>query len=651
MSTVLELKEKIKGLRERIRVEKENLEIFLPHIESLKNNKKGIAKQIEGLLSQISDLKESIRTIDENIWDAEQHLRKYKEQIIRWEQELAEMERQLARAEAEERAIYVLLEKTKEFDDVTKNAAWRQFIFPYQTIGAKQMAAVGKGFLGDKRGLGKTIQSVAYIDMLQAKRVLYLVPKKFAANLRREVSRWTPRRPIFYLPEYKRTQWGFLLEGIGHADNFVVVANLEAWRRDEALVNSFKLTAFDTVIVDEAHYINNSSTLSYKGVKRIVEESYLCPSCKRPTTLVKAGNALMIGCGLCGFFLPAEEEDQFKSVKNVLLMTGSGIVNRPTDLWSLLHLLDPKGFPKLNSFQADFATQFSNNMWGWKRGAEERLTQQLGLRYLSRTRESAGVEVPPQTVQEVEFEFNRHDYPQQYAIYKEVEKAFALMLESGDVMTIPEIVARITRLRQILTWPEGIEFKDPDTKQVVHRVGVRESVKIDRAMELIEELIEGGERVVLFSKFKAPLKELNRRLEEKNISSVVYVGGTDDFLQDQILKDFDARTASKTNPAWQVLLATFSMAGESVNFNAATSAIFLDREWNPAKEDQAMGRIQRIGQLKETTVFILHAINTIDEWMRTLIEQKAGVIAGFEDAAALQRQLLSAMRETRVEDD
>lgn len=268
---------------------------------------------------------------------------------------------------------------------------------------------------------------------------------------------------------------------------------------------------------------------------------------------------------------------------------------------------------------------------------------------LSRTRESAGVQVPPQTVQYIEFEFDEATHARQMRLYRELEDRFVLKLNDEEVMPVTEIIAQITRLRQILTWPDGIEFveKDPETKEVISRKTVQcpESVKIDRAVELIQELVDGGERIVLFSKFTAPLDELNNRLATKGIPAAVYTGKTDQFLRDQIQLDFDARTASKTNPAWKVLLATFSSAGESVNFNAATSCVFLDREWNPAKEDQAAGRLQRIGQENETTVFILHCRQTIDGWMRKLVSNKAEMIEGFENAAAMTRELLTAIRE------
>lgn len=642
-----EIRGRIAEIERRIKEEKDAKELFLPMLDSLKLQGKSIRAAIELLNKQIEERRVELFDLQRNMRDSENQITLINDTIHNLELELAQLQRELARAEAEENAYRRLMLETEEFDRITANAPWREAAFPHQITGARQMAAMRKGFLGDKRGLGKTLQSVAYCDMLKSQRILYILPKKFTGNLYREVTRWGGNRMIVHLSDFKRDLWIPILNGLARAPEFTVIINLEAWRRDTEILRTLARMCFDTLIVDEAHYINNSATNAYKGVKALTTAANKCPNCDSTTPVEHIREAGMWGCHECSYF--SDNKEEFRSIKNILLMTGSGIINRPGDLWALLHLLDEEGFPKLKTFLQDFCTQITQNFWGWKRGAEERLTEKLGLRYLSRTRESAGVQVPPQTTQYIEFEFDEETHGKQMRLYRELEDRFILRLNDEEVMPVTEIIAQITRLRQILTWPDGIEFveKDPDTKEVISRMKVScpESVKIDRAVELIQELIDGGERVVLFSKFTAPLDELERRLARKGIPAAVYTGKTDQFLRDQIQLDFDVRTAHKTNPAFKVLLATFSSAGESVNFNAATSCVFLDREWNPAKEDQAAGRIQRIGQESETTVFILHCRQTIDGWMRKLVANKAEMIDGFENAAEMTRELLSAIHD------
>lgn len=652
-----EIKLRIQEVEAAIKREEESKDLFRPFLESLKLQATGFEKAIEALYAKMQELRELIAgnkaeldNVKANMQNSLRELNRIDSTIANLRLQLDELRRELARAEAEENAYRRLMLETEEFDRITADAPWREAVFKHQIIGAKQMAAMKKGFLGDKRGLGKTLQSVAYSDMLQAQRILYILPKKFTGNLYREVSRWAGNRMIVHLSDFKRDLWIPILNGLAKAPEFTVIINLEAWRRDNSILRVLARMQFDTMIIDEAHYINNSATAGYKGVKALAFAPNKCPNC--PTSIIPEHikEAKRWGCTQCGYF--STEVSEFQSIQNLLVMTGSGIINRPGDLWALLHLLDPVAFPSLKFFLRDFCVQFGQNTWGWKYGAEERLTSQLGLRYLSRTRETAGVQVPPQTTQYIEFDFEQEEYGRQWRLYRELEENFILRLNGEEVMPVTEIIAQLTRLRQIMTWPHGIEFveKDPDTKEVISRRKVEcpESVKVDQAVKLIHELVDGGERVVLFSKFTAPLYELENRLTMSGIPTAVYTGQTDDFTRNQIQLDFDVRTAHPTNPAFKVLLATFSSAGESVNFNAATSCIFLDREWNPAKEDQAAGRIQRIGQENETTVFILHARGTIDGWMRRLVSNKAEMIEGFENAAEVSRELLEAIREEQA---
>jgi non-specific serine/threonine protein kinase len=98
-------------------------------------------------------------------------------------------------------------------------------------------------------------------------------------------------------------------------------------------------------------------------------------------------------------------------------------------------------------------------------------------------------------------------------------------------------------------------------------------------------------------------------------------------------------------PKWQVLLANYKSGGVGLNFTAATETIIMDREWNPGKEDQAFGRTDRLGQTVHTNVHNLRVLRTIDGWMDGLIDEKANLIDGFNEATKpLNTQLLDALK-------
>jgi SNF2 family DNA or RNA helicase len=202
---------------------------------------------------------------------------------------------------------------------------------------------------------------------------------------------------------------------------------------------------------------------------------------------------------------------------------------------------------------------------------------------------------------------------------------------------------------------------------VVFSVGdeVRESIKLDKIIKydvtgelqgLIPEFTEDGDkelgsRVVVFSQFKGPLAELERRLKTAGISVVRFDGDTPDDIRNQAKLDFDRKFCEQPDYnegngyKWQVILCNYKTGGVGLNFTAATEMIILDEEWNPGKADQAFGRIDRMGQTEETNVHILRIANSIDSWMVKLNEQKKEIIDGFESSASnVASDLLTAMK-------
>ena len=234
-------------------------------------------------------------------------------------------------------------------------------------------------------------------------------------------------------------------------------------------------------------------------------------------------------------------------------------------------------------------------------------------------------------------------------------------------MDVLATIALITRKRQANVWPAGIQLKDEEGN-VIFNVGdeVQESIKIDKCINyhssddswdgLIPEFTEDGDkefgsRVVVFSQFKGPLAELERRLKLAGISVVRFDGDTPQAIRDQAKLDFDRKYCEQPDYnngqsyKWQVILCNYKTGGVGLNFTAATETIILDKEWNPGKEDQAFGRTDRLGQTEHTNVHIIRIEKTIDAWMDDINEQKANLIAGFNEVAEpLSTQLLDALK-------
>jgi len=163
---------------------------------------------------------------------------------------------------------------------------------------------------------------------------------------------------------------------------------------------------------------------------------------------------------------------------------------------------------------------------------------------------------------------------------------------------------------------------------------------------LLPEIVT-DERVVVFSQFKEPLREMARRCEKAGISATIMDGDTPDDMRNAIATNFDLKYGEE--PRWQVVLCNYRVGGVGLNFTAATQMIVLDEEWNPGKRDQAYDRIHRMGQDMPVTIHVLRARKPlppgmsagtlsgggIDMWLAGIIDQKEQIVGGFESAMDL----------------
>jgi SNF2 family DNA or RNA helicase len=479
-------------------------------------------------------------------------------------------------------------------------------------------------------------------------KVLYVCPATMVGNVIAECRRWAPHRSAVSLGGKDKATRRVLLDVMTTHNEYVVVINYEAWRKDMALIDDLIKIQFDTIVIDEAHNIKDMKSIGYRGVKRLITE------------------------GNIPFVVP---------------MTGTPILNRPQELFTLLTLVDPQRFHTLKYFLEDYCEQdHDTGKWYFRPGGLDSLAKKIAPQFLRRTKESAGIKLPPKTIIIHEVEIDKDRYPEQARCRSEMQRWGSIILDPDTKRGISAAaqIAVYTRLRQIETWPDGIKVLDPDTKEVVMQVSCQESQKIDEIINvgkpsvekplpygviditpvssqpkqyveptgLLPEVVE-EERVVIFSQFKEPLHELQRRCEIAGIRSVIMDGDTPNSVRDEVRKDFDVReTPDRTKAKWDVVLCNYKVGGVGLNFTAATQMIVLDEEWNPGKRDQAYDRIHRIGQDKPVTIHVLRARIPgawgIDVWLADLIEQKEDLVGGFMNATDMAAAALDALRKGQI---
>jgi len=318
-------------------------------------------------------------------------------------------------------------------------------------------------------------------------------------------------------------------------------------------------------------------------------------------------------------------------MKNVCFTTGTPILNSPLDIYALLHLCDPMLFARKTQFIETFCIQnYHSGKIEFRDGQLDNLKPLIAGRFIARTREDAGIVLPVQRKHIVRVDLDPHQYKKQYKIVKQLSERAQIMLDSGESMTIMHLIALITRKRQANVWPAGIELKDSEGN-VVFSGGqeVRESCKLDAAMEQILAIHAEGRRQVVFSQFSTALQGLFSMLKDAGLSVALLTGATPRKLRDEIKNNF--YLAKGEEPKWDIVLCNYKTGGTGLNLTAATATHIIDEEWNPGKRDQAYARTDRIGQELENDVYIYRIPASIDTWMSNTIHRKEQMVSAFND--------------------
>lgn len=307
-----------------------------------------------------------------------------------------------------------------------------------------------------------------------------------------------------------------------------------------------------------------------------------------------------------------------------MVMTGTGFVNRPDEIWSLLNWLDPERWSTWNGFRRHFCDEV--DMGGYKQvigvKRENRqefrdLVRELGPRNEMRVVHS-NIKEPIKVTYEVDLN------PTQRAMYDQIVRELYALDQKGTPIMSPNVLSLLNRCRQIsVATPEKIgEYYDPVKERRVQQIQLVEpSSKLDMFMDLLEELRWDDEvkhKIVVFSQFKDPLLLLEKRLEEKKVPYLHMLASHNDEQRYKMWHD------TWREPLHQVFLSTLDLGGESINLTAAQYCCFLDRSWSPRANNQAIGRVYRPGQTEAVELIYINARKTTDQRIEHLNTKKTG---------------------------
>jgi SNF2 family DNA or RNA helicase len=322
----------------------------------------------------------------------------------------------------------------------------------------------------------------------------------------------------------------------------IIITSYPLIRRD---LDYYLGDEFEYCILDEAQYIKNPDTKTAKFVKK-----------------VKSNHRLVL--------------------------TGTPIENNLIELWSIFDFILPGYLKDKKTFNKEFIKKEREN--------HEKLVRLINPFILRRKKNDVLNELPEKIVNVVYSKLNKKQERIYDSYLLDMKERLKELRDENNINTSHiEILSILTRLRQICCDP-GLFVEDYDEK----------SGKLQLLEELIDELLEGNHKILIFSQFTTMLKIISKLLKRKRIKFSYLDGQIKVDKREKVIDDF---TSGKTD----IFLISLKAGGTGLNLTEADTVIHVDPWWNPAVEDQATDRAHRIGQKDVVNVYKVITRNTIEE--------------------------------------
>lgn len=446
----------------------------------------------------------------------------------------------------------------------TLNATLR----PYQQRGFSWMyrnSRIGFGsIIADDMGLGKTLQVIAILLKLKEEKAinakhkaLVVVPTGLLTNWKAEIERFAPTLSshIFHGPARDIHQF--------EAD--VMLTTYGVLRSDHELLKKQK---WQIMVIDEAQNIKNHDTNQSKAIKSI------------PSTIRIA-------------------------------MSGTPVENRLTEFWSIMDYVNKGYLGNIKSFKEHFSDpiQVFNDEAAVTRF--RKITSPFMMRRMKS--DKSIISDLPDKVEQNQFALLTK---QQAALYEKTMQAVMAEIEGIEGVDGQSLFQRqglvlqlILALKQICNHPTNF-LKNGNFDASL-------SGKTELLFELLDSILEAGEKVLIFTQFREMGDLLQRFITDRyGECPMFYHGGCSVQERQQMVDRFQHNRADK------IFLLSLKAAGTGLNLTAAAHVIHYDLWWNPAVENQATDRAYRIGQKKNVMVHRFITKNTFEEKIDEMIQQK-----------------------------
>lgn len=465
-------------------------------------------------------------------------------------------------------------------------------------------------------GVGKTPIAIGLSTIGNFRKILVACPKSLRLEWHRQITEWTNIDPAVSRRGSTRRLEPLFYDMLGKTGfNPFFIVNYETFRtrRHLDILNDYP---FDLIILDEGHRLRNPRSKQTKGMFE---------------------------------FLGNHKDSK------LLIMTGSPIVNNPADLHTLLRMVKPETYNEMtrNEFIDKFCWTSEKIMlrcrtcrrriWrdrntpvcpycgspnlreivirkptGFRNLGE--LRQQTAPFTIRRTKKECLPWLPEKYYRRVVLDMSK----KQRELYKQMEDELFVLLDSGEPLWAPSVLAQLTRLRQLNLEPSILQVDSP-------------SSKTEFLMDVLDSM--SGQKLVIFSAFEKYAQFLHYHPDIPK--HIMIVGGTPVDERMELVRQFQEDDSIK------VAIGTLQVMGEGITLTAASNVVFTDRWWTPSTNQQAEDRLHRIGAKSAVQVILPVNERSIDDSLDKILERKKKFSQDYMEDQDIMKEVVDDLRASR----
>ena len=484
--------------------------------------------------------------------------------------------------EGELNEIITRIQSIDSFEEIPCPSSFNGKLRVYQEAALKWMGNMTKLNFGlclaDDMGLGKTIQVIAFLLYLKEKypknkgSILVVCPTSVLFNWYREIRKFAPNlevilhhgpnryKTVSEIPEFLKAHRIFL-------------TSYGTIRNDIDFLESIQ---FSGIIIDESQNMKNYASQQTQAIYKLKSQYRIC-------------------------------------------LSGTPIENRLLELWSLFNFLNPGLLGTRKEFQDKFILPIERFQNQEAINDLKTIIAPFILRRLKSDR-SIIKDLPEKNEIKLTIELTE----EQVLLYKDLTEETLLMIDDSTVDNRKKkglILALLVKLKQICNHPYQYLKKDIssiESNKEIQQI-ISQSNKLERLLEMTDEVISNGDKVLIFTQFTQMGTIIKEILEWKyNFKILFFHGSVPEKKRSEIIDDFQSEELESP----PILILSLKAGGTGLNLTQGTTVIHFDRWWNPAVEDQATDRAYRIGQKSVVNVYKFITHKSIEEKIDLLLEEK-----------------------------